>query len=110
MSDTAEIRQLRAEGFTFHGSYSFRKEEIKQRAAELRKQGHKARMVYIPSDKLSRGHSGGGYSIYWIESEASKIARAEEARLSAIRNIERELATLEERKQKLEAQLAGLTS
>lgn len=72
---TAYQRQLEEKGYEFHGAYSWNKEEMKKRAAELRKAGHKAVVAYEPGSKLSRSGSGGGWSVYWIESEASIKAR-----------------------------------
>jgi hypothetical protein len=62
-------------GYTYHGAYSWNQEEMKKRAAELRKEGNKAMVVYSPASPLSRSSSGGGYSVYWIESEENRRAR-----------------------------------
>lgn len=96
MGDTAEIRQLESEGYTFQGCYSWNQTEVKERAAELRKQGNKARVVYEPGSKLSRGHRGGGYSVYWKESEANIAARLEDDRLREIARLEHEEVKLRE--------------
>lgn len=108
MADTAEARQLEEQGYTFHGAYSWNKDEIKARAAKLREEGHKARMVWTPGSKYSRSGSGGGWSVYWIESEESKLARKERQLQGAIFSIERELAEMETKKAELEARLAEL--
>jgi len=63
------VRQAQQKGYHFHGAYSNDKEEMKQRAAELRTQGNKAVVADTPSSSLSRGFHGMGYSVYWIESE-----------------------------------------
>lgn len=68
-------KYAKARGYEFHGAYSWNHDEIKKRAVEIRKQGNKAMIVYSPGSKYSRG-GGGGYSVYWIESEANKAARA----------------------------------
>lgn len=47
-------KQARKEGLYFHGAYGHNKEEIKSKAAEIRKEGFKARVV----------DSTGGYSVY----------------------------------------------
>ena len=59
--------QARAQGYEFTGIYdhSYHKDEVMaRRDAEFTKKGYKAVVCYIPSDPLSRGHSGGGYSVY----------------------------------------------
>jgi len=68
-------RQAEQKGYRFHGAYSHHKEEMKQQAAELRTQGNKAVVVDTPPSKYSRGHSGMGYSVYWIESEKNILKR-----------------------------------
>lgn len=62
---TKTERQLHAEGYTFTGIYSSRsrdKEEIKARAADLRKQGIPAKVVAKRYE--NRGGSGIGWSVY----------------------------------------------
>ena len=109
MGDTAEIRQLESEGYQFHGAYSSTdKEGIKRRAAELRKEGHKARVVYEPGSKYARGYSGGGWSIYWIESEASIAARKEKDKRNTTLTLENEKTKLLTRIEEIETQLVEL--
>ena len=108
MGNTAEIRQLQEEGYTFHGAYSWNKEEIKKRAAEVRKEGNKARVVYVPGSKYSRSGSGGGWSVYWIESEANVAAKLERSRVNRIFSLEREANDLRMKLAKIEEQLAEL--
>lgn len=62
-------KQVIQKGYHFHGAYSHDKEEMKQRAVELRDQGNKAIVVDTPPNPLSCGYHGMGYSVYWIESE-----------------------------------------
>jgi len=73
-------KQAKEKEYHFHGAYSHYKEEMKQKAAELRAQGNKAIVVDTPPSKYSRGYSGMGYSVYWIESEENKQG-GEQARL-----------------------------
>jgi hypothetical protein len=86
-------RKAHQMGYNFHGAYSHNKEEMKQRALELRKQGNKALVVNEPPNPLSRGHHGMGYSVYWIESEENirlrNQAKAERARAELIAEREK---------------------
>lgn len=89
------------EGYYFHGAYSHDLEEMKQRAAELRFQGHKAVVVNEPPSPLSRGHHGMGYSVYWIESEESKQKKHQDELLKRKKEL------IDER-DKLKARLAEI--
>lgn len=101
MADTAEARKLEEKGYRFSGHYSWGKEEAQKRAEELRKEGNKARVVWTPtrvvwtpSSKYSRSSSGGGWSVYWIESEFNKKVRerrSQEARLYDLKKEREEL-------------------
>lgn len=67
-------QQLHTEGYTFSGIYSSRsEEEVKARAADLRKQGIPAKVVTKRYD--SRGGSGIGWSVY-IKKPATPPAKA----------------------------------
>lgn len=57
-------KQAVAKGYRFTGHYSHDKEEQKQNALEIRKSGVKAIVVNIPTNPLSRGNHGMGYSVY----------------------------------------------
>lgn len=81
-------------GYQFTGIYEWNHELVKKRAAQLRKEGHKAVTIYSPGSKYSRSGRGGGWSVYWIESEASKELKAFNYRVMEIKmlGIEREKA------------------
>lgn len=85
-------KQARAQGYEYHGAYERYGglEKIKERAKELRKQGNKAMVVYVPDSKYSRGGGGGGHAIYWIESEANKAVRKAEAKAQRLRILIRD--------------------
>ena len=70
-------RQAEKAGYSFHGAYSWDKEEMKHKAQELRNKGNKAMVVNTPQSPFSRRHHGMGYSVYWIQSEANANAEAE---------------------------------
>ena len=72
-------RQAEAWGYFFTGHYSHDKDEMKLRAAEERKRGNKAVVVDVPTDKLSRGYRGMGYSVYMIKSEKNIQKEARDA-------------------------------
>jgi hypothetical protein len=57
-------QQAEKEGLHFTGSYSHNKEEQKADAEKLRKQGYRAIVCNVPSNPLSRGNNGMGYSVY----------------------------------------------
>jgi hypothetical protein len=78
-------QQAKQNGYHHHGAYSRDKEEMKQRAAQLRSEGNKAVVCTIPHNPLSRGGGGNGYSIYWIESDANKATREAEQRAKNLR-------------------------
>lgn len=100
-------RQAEQDGYIFHGAFSHNKEEVKSRAAELRKMGNKAIVVNVPPSKYSRGYHGMGYSIYWIENEANKTACQIKLLTNKILQAEHEiakaLAVLEEKRNEIEA-------
>jgi hypothetical protein len=81
-------------GYTFHGAYDFSKAPIVERAKELRAQGNKAVVVYKPADKYSRS-GGGGYAIYWKESEANKTERIRRSYASTVSQTNAAIARLE---------------
>jgi len=56
--------QAKNEELTFHGSYSHDRNEQKEKAIELRKEGYRAVVVNCLPSKLSRGLDGMGYSVY----------------------------------------------
>lgn len=71
---TKTERQLHADGYSFTGIYSSRdKEEIKARAADLRKQGIPAKVLTKTYE--SRGGSTIGWSVY-IKKPATPPAKA----------------------------------
>ena len=72
--------QARAEGLDFTGIYSRYKEEVKVKAAEIRKAGYRAVVCTIPPNPYSRGHYGNGYSCY-VEPKYGKDRRAAELRI-----------------------------
>lgn len=76
MENDMNERQAEKAGYSFTGSFSWDKEEMKQRAKELRDKGNKAIVVNCPPNPLSRGHHGMGYSVYWIQSEANREVEA----------------------------------
>ncbi len=92
-------QQALNEGYTFQGCWvrSWKKEEAKDRAKQLRKEGNKAVVI---SDQ-------GGFGVYWIESEANKQAKRELAKHNAIiaaqKKVERLTAELETARQELDA-------
>jgi hypothetical protein len=98
-------------GYEFHGAYerSFNKMVILDKARALRKEGNKAITVKIPDSPLSRSsHGGHGYAVYWIESEANKELRDQEARKRKTRNIEARIAKLADEITALEEELVAL--
>ena len=76
-------RQAREAGYSFTGIWerSWKKDIVKEKAKELRKQGNKAIMV----------SEEGGYSVYWIESPVIKAAKEEKERVCIIIFIQREI-------------------
>jgi hypothetical protein len=100
----ATERQAENKGYMFTGDFSHDKEEIKDRAEKIRKDGYKAMVVSKPPDPLSRGHHGTGYSVY--AERKFFIDRA-------IAGLERSLATFpkqfEEMKQRHEREIRELT-
>lgn len=105
---TSRERKLIESGYEFHGAYSWSKTEIMTRAQELRKQGHKATIVWTPGSKLSRSGSGGGWSIFWIECEASKKERARKSIERKMRELKDEENRIELRKTEIQNQLLAL--
>jgi len=57
-------RQAVENGYGFTGAYSHIKEEMKDEAKKERKGGYKAVVVNVPTNPLSRGYGGMGYSVY----------------------------------------------
>jgi len=57
-------KQAKEKGFDFTGIFSWDKEEVKNRAKQIRGKGYKCYLVSEPPDPLSRGHHGTGYSVY----------------------------------------------
>jgi hypothetical protein len=96
---TYHERKALQDGYTRQGAYSWNNEEMKQRAAELRKRGNKAKVIYIPADPLSRS-GGGGYAVMWIESEVNK---AERIRVDKLRRLNQKIATRDRMKAELDA-------
>jgi hypothetical protein len=56
--------QARQEGLSFTGHYSQDKDEVKANAKKIRDAGFNARVVNVPTSKLSRGSHSMGYSVY----------------------------------------------
>lgn len=67
---TKAERTLRDQGYAFTGIYTWNKAEAKDRAAQLRAEGHKARVVLKPASPYSRGGGMDGYSVLWTEAKA----------------------------------------
>jgi hypothetical protein len=57
-------RSANQQGLVFTGNFSWDKEEIKNKANEIRKAGYRAVVVSEPPNPLSRGHHGTGYSVF----------------------------------------------
>ena len=95
-------------GYVYTGAYSSNKEEMKQRAADERAKGNKACVVETPSSKYSRGYGGMGYSVYYIESEANKKVKADDARLIKIWQIRRSLKEAQIKADELKTELEEL--
>jgi len=90
-------KQAREKGYAHTGNYSHSKEEMKTRAAELRAAGNKAVVVDCPPSPYSRGHSGMGYNVYWIESTANKAERLRAAARLKSEQLEAERKRLQAR-------------
>lgn len=110
-------RRAKEAGYTFTGIYSWNKEEVKKRATELRAKGNRVMVVHSPGSKYARGGSGGGWSAYWIESEANaqerKLQAASNRAAMARREVAKAIESLVDAQAKLteaEAVLAELTS
>jgi len=108
MGDSAEIRKLEEKGYTFTGVYNFDKRETVRRAAEIKAAGNKVRVVYSPGSKYSRSGRGGGWSAYWIESEANKAIRLEKARESRLWLLRRNLEEAETKVAEIKAEIASV--
>lgn len=92
-------RQARAKGYAFTGYFGWDKEEMKVRAAQLRKDGNKALVVTEPGSRRT------GYSVFWIQSEAGKVAEAQAALTAKIANLKAEKAQLKVRIAEINTQL-----
>jgi len=101
-------RQAQDAGYVFTGIYSWDHKEVKARAAELRKQGNKALTIYEPASKYSRSSSGGGYSVYWIESEKNKAIRLDASRKRQIENLKRQAQELRNQLAEVELHISEL--
>jgi hypothetical protein len=95
-------------GYSFSGAYSYDKEEMKDRAKEERCKGNKAIVVNCPPDRLSRGHRGMGYCVYFIKSDANKKAEVAEAKANHLRNLQSQLDKARAEVERLEKEIAGL--
>jgi hypothetical protein len=98
-------KQAEQAGYSFHGAYDHNKEKIKERAAQLRKEGNKAIVITEKPDRLSRGHRGDGYSVYWIESDANVAARKAIYLANRKQQLMNEKAKLLARIEEIEAEL-----
>jgi hypothetical protein len=87
--------QARQEGLSFTGHYSQDKDEVKANAKKIRDAGFNARVVNMPTSKLSRGSHSMGYSVY-----ADKRYFAQQT----IDDCNRYLNCIESRKQHLKEQ------
>lgn len=98
-------REAVKKGYSFTGAYSHDKEEMKLRAAEERAKGNKAIVVDTPPSKYSRGYSGMGYSVYYIQSEANRTEEIKQINLNCLNNLEYEKNILLEKLQKINEEI-----
>ena len=98
MTTRAELN-VRAEGYEFSGIYERYKPEAKERAKKKREEGYKARVIFEPASKYSRGSRSGGWSVFikptgakLKELEAEKVAK-EEKRLEHLKMVKEYLMT-----------------
>lgn len=110
-------KQAAGKGYSFTGTYSFDKEEVKEAAKLIRTAGYKAITVTVPFSKLSRGGGGEGYSVYAerryftdrmiercknsLAGIASRLSRAKEDYKEAVSEINTDEESLRQRLEEL---------
>lgn len=100
-------QQARTNGFTRTGHYSRNKDKMKEKAAQIRKQGNKAVVATLPDSPLSRGIVGRGYGVFWIESSENAATREAEMKQSRLRNLEVSKQQLLEKIAEIDAKIAA---
>lgn len=85
-------KTAKQKGYEFQGGYDFNREVLEPRLAEIKRQGYKAVIAFVPSNPLSRGHRGGGYSImtepkYRLDRTAKEYIAAVNGKAAAAASI-----------------------
>lgn len=92
--ETELQRQLEESGYSFTGIYDFFKDNVKERADELRKEGYFVRVIFVPGSKHSRGGGGGGYSAY-SKPKPEKIKELELQKIDEKKRLKTQIRTTE---------------
>ena len=87
-------RQAMEKGYQSTGVYSHDKEEVKTRITREKAEGNRAVLVPVPASPLSRGHSGGGWAMWRIESADNKIARLIAIKERRVRQLNQKITDL----------------